>query len=563
MATLSGEGSAASGGPSVFPQQEADNKKYRVRSELAAMDCLKVGETRRYSGGLEVDQQKKTALDQQTKIGVYYEPFVGQRGVKKAITVNGYIFHLDKSVGEKKFYKCADTPGCRARFKISGQTGTYTNANHSHPDHSVTIAKAELRSALKEASTRSFEGYRAIFDAVCNLPEHRDAASKLSYSEVQHMMRKARSTCFPPVPSTVSEFSEIMTSDKAAGFRSIDGDPFYYGSTGEAGNQTMFFIVPATKNALRVAAETTLSFDGTFKTKPAMFGQLFMAYAKVNEKIHPLAFMPAENEHPTTEQYKNILQRVKAELGTVKVTVTVSDFEKPLINACREVFSQATHQGCLFHFKQAVKRYIVVKVGVHPTSKDYNVYRMALQLPHLPANKMMEGVKVVTEYIKKHTEDVEKAEDFGRYLRLQWLRNISPLIYSTYRSDITTNNVAESYHSLLLREVGVSPSPWVFVEKIIGLSKTVALEISRGDQALMYRRQQSERQKVVQLCTAAFDEDGDVQKFLLSLNDSKKNIECCSMQMADNDLIIALDAEEDGLDETVDNSEDNRLKSLK
>lgn len=69
----------------------------------------------------------------------------------------------------------------------------------------------------------------------------------------------------------------------------------------------------------------------------------------------------------------------------------------------------------------------------------------------------------------------------------------------------------------------------------------MALEISRGDQALMYRRQQSERQKVVQLCTAAFDEDGDVQKFLLSLNDSKKNIECCSMQMADNDLIIALD----------------------
>lgn len=111
---------------------------------------------------------------------------------------------------------------------------------------------------------------------------------------------------------------------------------------------------------------------------------------------------------------------------------------------------------------QAIKRQIT-KIGIQPKNPSYNVFRVALQLPHLPAAKIPEGVKVAVAYIKEYSKEKDAAEIFERYLKTQWVRNINPLIYSAYKIKHTTNNAAECFHSKLLREVGASPSPWVFV----------------------------------------------------------------------------------------------------
>lgn len=100
-------------------------------------------------------------------------------------------------------------------------------------------------------------------------------------------MRRARSQCFPRTPTSASDFHDLMMTVKADVFRKIDNEMFYRGCVNDS--TTMIFTVPATLSALRGAESTVLSFDGTFKTAPSIFGQLFMAYAEVNDKVCSIA----------------------------------------------------------------------------------------------------------------------------------------------------------------------------------------------------------------------------------------------------------------------------------
>nr|XP_029712995.1 uncharacterized protein LOC109400803 isoform X1 [Aedes albopictus] len=217
---------------------------------------------------------------------------------------------------------------------------------------------------------------------------HTFAAPHITYRSVQTAMRSSRLECFPRSPKSAADFHELMLTEKAAGFREIHGKTFYYGIVGN----TVMFVVPATCKALREAGTATFYFDGTYKTSPPMFTQLFMAYAQIGEKVYPLAFMPTENKTATCDGYVQILRKLVSVIPVVTVVGTVTDFEQALMNACRVVFPAATHQGCLFHYKQAVRRYIVCTMKIQPTDPEYTEYRLAMQLPHLPADKIPAGI---------------------------------------------------------------------------------------------------------------------------------------------------------------------------
>lgn len=75
------------------------------------------------------------------------------------------------------------------------------------------------------------------------------------------------------------------------------------------------------------------------------------------------------------------------------------------------------------------------------------------------------------------------------------------------------------------------------------MAKTIALEIRRGEQHLPYLKQQSERQRHVEKCTAMYDRDGDIKNFLLSLNHSSKNTEFGNIPEPEQDLVLALEGE--------------------
>lgn len=52
---------------------------------------------------------------------------------------------------------------------------------------------------------------------------------------------------------------------------------------------------------------------------------------------------------------------------------------------------------------------------------------------------------------------------FETYYRRQWLRIITPAGFSVYGLAKRTNNVSESYNSVLATQLGKHPSAWTFM----------------------------------------------------------------------------------------------------
>lgn len=83
---------------------------------------------------------------------------------------------------------------------------TYKYSRHSHSNHTLKIAKAELKKALKEAGCQNFEGYRVVFDRVCNKPEDKYAATHVTYASIVSAIQSSRAKCFPRTPKSAHDF---------------------------------------------------------------------------------------------------------------------------------------------------------------------------------------------------------------------------------------------------------------------------------------------------------------------------------------------------------------------
>ncbi|CAN0059376.1 unnamed protein product, partial [Heterosigma akashiwo] len=112
------------------------------------------------------------------------------------------------------------------------------------------------------------------------------------------------------------------------------------------------------------AAALHLFIDCTFQCVPSGFAQVMviMAYSQPHDYYMPVFFILMT--HRTEDDYMHALQAFISSMSwRLKVLSLSCDFEKALINACKCQFPDAFILGCLFHFKQALRRKLL-KLGV-------------------------------------------------------------------------------------------------------------------------------------------------------------------------------------------------------
>ncbi|CAI6359542.1 unnamed protein product [Macrosiphum euphorbiae] len=118
--------------------------------------------------------------------------------------------------------------------------------------------------------------------------------------------------------------------------------------------------------------------------------------------------------------------------------MVITDYEIGQINAIHTVFREITHQGCYFHYCQAILRYARNKaIGVYNLVKinpvASRVFRMILVLQYLPSERIgripsvVDGVNVIIVFIVQY-EDV--ALTYHRfiyeYIISFWILSITP-----------------------------------------------------------------------------------------------------------------------------------------
>ena len=148
----------------------------------------------------------------------------------------------------------------------------------------------------------------------------------------------------------------------------------------------------------------------------------------------------------------------------------MSDFERAIINAGNHHFPDATHNGCFFHFKQAIRKHMVNKLGFHREYVGEFMQPGQLDLLNiLPHDEIKEyGIPFLRDRVESNLselselykqdgivfdkdEELDRWDIFWQYFKRQWLPiKDSWNFYNLRASDMNelkqTNNGLESYN---------------------------------------------------------------------------------------------------------------------
>ncbi|XP_057324038.1 uncharacterized protein LOC130666788 [Microplitis mediator] len=231
----------------------------------------------------------------------------------------------------------------------------------------------------------------------------------------------------------------------------------------DSGGGDKRYLMFGTKKNLQFLASCEEWFsDGTFKTVPTLFNQLYTIHGMKNGKTLPLVYILTPRKSKSI--YKQFLTVLKNKLEDVRATRMMVDFERSYINAFTECFPKIDIAGCYFHMTQCVWR----KIQHYGLQKNYNTdikfarnVRMLFSLAFVPVNDITDAYEelVASDCYDLHSEELNNLVE---YFEKTWIgkkncigKRSEPLFaikmwncYSAVIEDFArTNNVCEGWHN--------------------------------------------------------------------------------------------------------------------
>lgn len=163
--------------------------------------------------------------------------------------------------------------------------------------------------------------------------------------------------------------------------------------------------------------------------------------------------------------YKKVFEFLRDELD-INPGIFTSDYETAMRNAAREVWPRTRMPGCVFHFRQAVKknyrRLVKEPQNIVLKRRCRKIKQMAFNWQMLPARKMKKGMKRIMQEITRMRLE-PWLTDFYEYFK-KWLRLKRHL--SMYLIVHRTNNCNEALNSRMSRIMCSHPNVFEFLQQM-------------------------------------------------------------------------------------------------
>lgn len=162
-----------------------------------------------------------------------------------------------------------------------------------------------------------------------------------------------RSRGLPQQPNSMAEFTipePLMYTERGTLFvQCID-------------QESGMVILSSPEQLLQMSRSECIFMDGTFKTTPRLWNQLYLIKGQVRPGVY-LLFAGVLLKRKTASEYSRMMRKIKTLImenyGVVmSPAMIMSDFETGLISAIRQEFPHTHHRGCYFHFCNSLFRYI-------------------------------------------------------------------------------------------------------------------------------------------------------------------------------------------------------------
>ena len=266
-----------------------------------------------------------------------------QRGHRKVI-LDGYIYLLDKTHGQKTYWRCEDR-SCTSRLHTLGDSVVRPPSEHlSHAPSSSRVTKALVMSDVRRLALDSETSTRNIVQqAIADVPTLAAPAIPSNAALSQIVRRKRQRQ----LDDGDDEDGSCVIPRRLQ--YTADGQRFLIHS-GE-------ILIFASERALSVLAAADHWFvDGTFNVAPPGYTQLYTIHALLGESTAvPCVFALLKDKSGTS--YSTLLSHISdASSRGLAPRSILMDFEAAAISAFRERFSHATLKGCFYHLSQSIWR---------------------------------------------------------------------------------------------------------------------------------------------------------------------------------------------------------------
>ncbi|XP_077293964.1 uncharacterized protein LOC143916644 [Arctopsyche grandis] len=386
---------------------------------------------------------------------------------KPKLNARNYIMLLDKKTGDRHYWYCNQKrnhycPGRVITQLVEGNHVVQKFKDHNHPASPHSIETIKFVNAVKTTAKHTNDLPCRVIETAMASTSEIDCPYLPSVNALRSMIHNIRRENRPAEPRTVSDIN-VLPAYRVT----LKGDEFLIIDVTSADN-TRILVFSTSTNIRHLSEGEFWIMDGTFKTVPTLFYQLYTIHTKVgftNSRILPMVYilMTAKSQVAYSRLFEEIKQYAATHGVTLAPQILISDLEIAAINASQSVFPGVENKVCFFHFGQCVWRNIQ-KSGLADNYQNDRVFALKLRqltaLAFVPAvgipaalevlrPTMPVEANVVVKWLDEHyVNGKDNIQPDGTVTRIP--PRYPPEMWSIYSSTIDclprTQNVVEAWH---------------------------------------------------------------------------------------------------------------------
>jgi hypothetical protein len=351
----------------------------------------------------------------------------------------------------------------------------------------VDVTHTMRKAAIQKAITKLALSPKKIWEDINSKMDHKysnEAIVKERRNKIINLVKTTRSTEFGNDKMTkikLPKYAQVSSEDPRpfliTNYKYLL--PLSDERNGRKLHNLLMWAHPDLMTILR-RHSTSIYIDCTFRCVPKPYSQclIIMVYDDETDIYVPVVYFLLDNKCQWTYWHALHFVLVETETKFYLSTIT-SDFEISLLNAIKEQLPNTHRIGCLFHFKQALRRRMR-KLHIPDTEIKRAMQKGSIDL--LTIVKKEEVNDKIEHFRKRFAkgETKQKWNEFFAYFKDTWmikyhfnLWNVSKLEGGNVRICNRTNNALESFNRSLGEQFS-SPHPNIL--HFIAVIKKISIE---------------------------------------------------------------------------------------
>jgi len=348
----------------------------------------------------------------------------------------------------------------------------------------VDAARLEKRNrmtTLKElARNTQHTPSQIVAAATINMPQ--SVAGQFGTTmQLTHTVNRTR-TAARGAPTNPTDLLELVIPNSYT--KTHNEDPLLLFDSGAGADRILLF---STSNNLRTLSQCDDWYaDGTFKSSPPLFKQIFSVHGVKSEVTLPLVYglLPNKEQDSYTRFLSAMETLATSEQVAFQPKSILTDFEAGCLNAFEEVFPGAERRGCYFHHTQCIWKHLQQFPDI--LSKYNNDPDFAHHIRQLPALAFVPLEDITSSYdVLMNTPFYEDNDALLRplldYYEDTWIgrprrggrraplfpRTLWNCFTATADGNPRTNNKVEGWNKRFNTLIGIKhPTVWTFIDKL-------------------------------------------------------------------------------------------------